>query len=806
MASPDLLTQLQKTLGDAYQVDREFARGGMSRVFVAHDRVLGREVVVKVLSPEIAGSVSIERFQREIQLAARLQHPHIVPVISAGESGQLPYLMMPLVAGESLRVRLQRTGELPTDEAIRILRDVATALEYAHANGIVHRDIKPENILLSGGSAVVTDFGVAKALSAATEPSGGSSQLTGTGVALGTPTYMAPEQAAADPGVDARADIYAWGIVAYEMLTGAPPFAGRTMTAMIAAHIAEPVPAIHRPGIPQRLAELVMKSLRKRPADRPQSAQEVVAELDSIMSAGGGGESEQRAARLLGGRKYWALGLAAAVLLAAGLAYGRLYGRGGAAPAMKRIAVMPFVNASGSADDDYFADGMSEELGASLGRVRGIQVASHSSVFSFKGREVDPREVGRQLSVDAVLEGRVRRAGQRLRVTAQLTDVNNGFSIWSDSYERDAKDVFAVQDEISSAIASALALKFSEKTVATPSSETQGTADPQAYDLYLRARYYWHQRGADNLRTAISFFERAISRDANFARAYAGLASASALLTEYSYNAAADADARAETAAIHALAIDSSVAEAYLARGLVAVHQWRWSDAGAAYRKALVLDPGNATAHQWYGELLYTRGEGDSSLAEMRRARALDPLAPIPAVALSYALYLNRKYQESVREGERAAELAPALAIVRRMLAESYLQTGDTARALESARLAVNFDSERSNSRGILAHVEARTGHRADAIAMVKRIVSDGKGADASGADLLGYVGLGDTAAALSAVERLVPARSPIVTSWSFPLDPIFDPLRASPRWKAALLRTGLSLRPGSGEGVRPGA
>jgi hypothetical protein len=287
--SQSVRDQLQSALGDAHVLDRELGGGGMSHVFLAHERALGRQVVVKVLLPELAAGVNVERFRREIQLAAQLQHPHIVPVLTAGEADGLPYFIMPFVAGESLRARIARGGELPIAESLRILRDVVSALAYAHARGVVHRDVKPDNVLLSGGVAVVTDFGVAKAVSASSG-SGGGSNITSLGVALGTPAYMAPEQATASPTVDHRADLYALGVVAYEMLTGRPPFTGRTPQAVLAAHVMEDVYPVERlrPAVPLMLATLVNECLAKSPADRPQSAAEVMHVIDSVATPSGG--------------------------------------------------------------------------------------------------------------------------------------------------------------------------------------------------------------------------------------------------------------------------------------------------------------------------------------------------------------------------------------------------------------------------------------------------------------------------------------------------------------------------------------
>jgi eukaryotic-like serine/threonine-protein kinase len=785
MAGRDLLGQLQRTLGDGYTVERELARGGMSRVYLAKEKSLDRDVVVKALSPDLAADVNFERFSREIRLAGRLQHPHIVPLLSAGDSDGTPFYVMPFVEGESLRQRLLRTGELPVDETLRILRDVATALEYAHRQGIVHRDIKPENILLSGGAAVVTDFGVAKAISAATAGESASG-LTTAGVALGTPAYMAPEQASADPSTDQRADIYAWGVIAYEMLTGAPPFSGRSTQATIVAHLAEPVPEIHRVGTPPRLTQLVMRALAKRPADRPQSAQELVLELDALASTGI--TPVEGTPLKKNGRGLRALAWVGGALAVAAIAFivarerHTPFPSGFSTSGAKRIAVLPFANESGTRGDDYFADGMSEELGSALGKVRGVQVASHSSAFSFKGKDIDVKEVGRKLEVDAVLEGTVRRAANRLRVTAELTDVSNGLSLWSDSYERDSKDVFAVQDDIARAIAAALEVRFAAAPSNGGQRDVQGTADPEAYDLFLRGRYFWHKRGGDNLKRSMEFFRAAGARDPKFARAFAGLASAEVLYTEYADSAPRALNDSALAAADKALTLDPTVSEAYIARGLVDVHRWKWDDARNAYRTAIQLDPTSATAHQWLGELYYTLGQMDSSIVEMRRAKALDPLAPVPAIALSYALFGARRFAESVREAERARELAPELGLIARVLALGYLQLGDSAKARAAARKTIELEPGQATALAVFAIVAARTGHRSEALETLAAL----KGRHAAPMSILmADLGLGQTADALSELRKLVEARDPAFTQNPL-VDPIFDPIRGTEGFRQA--------------------
>src|SRR5688572_3012885 len=549
-----LRERLQADLGHGLVIERELGGGGMSRVFVAEERALDRRVVVKVLAPELAAGVSVDRFRREIQLAAGLQHPNIVPVLSAGEvtdaasgSGNvLPYFTMPYVAGASLRERIGE-GPISVGEAIAVLRDVARGLAHAHGHGIVHRDIKPENILLAGSAAAVTDFGVAKALSSARRTTPGGA-LTVVGMSLGTPAYMAPEQAAGDPDTDHRADLYALGVVGYEMLAGAAPFAGRSPQAVIAAHLAErPAPVDQRrKGVPPALAALIMRCLAKEPAERPQSAEEFLAALDAAPAPG-----STRGARI---------GMAVLALLAAGLA-AWIALRPAGAPAgadLSAVAVLPFVNTSGDPRDEYFSDGMTDELASALTRVPGLRVASRTSAFSFKGEPgLDVREIGQRLGVGAVLEGTVRRDGDRLRLGAQLTNTADGLSIWSDSYEREVEDIFEVQDELARAIVGALASRLAAggtEAAGAPRHPARRSRDLEAYDLYLRGRYFWHQRGDTALRTAAAHFEDAIARDPDFAPAHAGLADVLALLPVYGTTPADSVLPRARAEAERAIA------------------------------------------------------------------------------------------------------------------------------------------------------------------------------------------------------------------------------------------------------------
>ena len=665
-----LQEQLQTALGSAYRVERELGGGGMSRVFVAEELRFRRKVVIKVLSATLAESVSAERFEREVMLAAQLQQANIVPVITAGDVDGVPYYTMPFIEGESLRTRLSRGG-LSITESVVILRDVARALAYAHERGIVHRDIKPENVLLSGGAAVVTDFGIAKAISASrTQAPGGT--LTVVGTSLGTPAYMAPEQAVGDE-VDHRADIYAWAVVAYEMLAGAHAFAGKTTSQqMIAAHIAEaprPITQV-RKGVPAALASLVMGALEKNPDKRPQSAQALLTALEN--SAG----EPPRESAFAGWAAHWsarkiAAGVAGLVVLVAALYGGSrlVSSRDAGAPdstgasdvvaatGIRTIAVLPFVNTGGNAQDEYFSDGMTDELAHALSRLPDVRVAARTSTYAFKGKSASVQEIGKALNVAGVVEGTVRRAGDRLRVTAQLTNASDGLVVWSHTYETRATDVFQVQDEFTKAIVSAIAPTLAGGRASTVAEASRGTDDPEAYDLYLKGRYFFAQRGARSLGAAAEHFRRAIAKDPDFARAHAGLAMVHAVLPGY-VTVNSDSVLRlAIQSGTRALELDSTLADAHLALGNALTSRMNFTDSERHLRKAIALEPDNATAYFWYAIQLQSRGLIEESLVKLRRATELDPLSVVIGGNLAIGLYLARRFPDAITQASRMLEL-----------------------------------------------------------------------------------------------------------------------------------------------------
>lgn len=779
----DVRETLQQTLGGSYRIERELGGGGMSHVFVAEDLALGREVVIKVLAPEMAAGVDADRFERETQLVARLQHSYIVPLLAAGVADGCPYYTMPFVQGESLRERLERTGELPIRDGIKVLRDVAEALAYAHERGVVHRDIKPANILLTQDHAFVTDFGIAKAVGAATTHA--HSSLTSAGFAVGTPAYMAPEQALGDPATDHRADIYAFGVLAYEVLAGHPPFSQRSDRAVAAAHALEqprPLDQV-RPAVPAELAALVMRCLEKRPADRPQSASELVGTLDRLAATNLHTATIRSTAARAPRRTRAAV--FSAVLLAA--ASGALYAVHVArrAPAEVRLAVLPFENL-GAPTDEYLADGIAEEIGNKLAGVPGLVVIGRRSAAHLKRAGAAPHDVGKRLDADYVLDGSVRWAraasGESVvRVIPQLIRVSNAAQVWGEPYEGSLAQVFQLQTDIAEKVTEAVRLRL------LPSQRTALRRRPTsvaAYDNYLLGRYLWKQRGAA-LERAAERFEEAIRHDPTFAPAYSGLADSYILFRVNGITSlsADEAFARAKAAAVKAVQLDSSLAESWASLGLILLEE-DVQGAHDAYRRAIALDPSYATAQQWYGELLSHIGRYEEAIAVGRKAVQLEPFTAVAHMVLALPLAALRRYPEAEAELRRASEIDPTFTAVRFLAARIFLEQGKAELARTSlVRAGINpADAAALTRRPRNARERERAIRAATTGAFTTNFYR---------AVFLTWVGEYDLA--LDFLERSAQDReAPILALRG---THIFDPLRGHPRFQLVLDGIGLSDR-----------
>ncbi len=581
----------------------------MATVHLAEDMKHRRPVAVKILHAHLAAHMGTERFLREIEIAAQLSHPHILTLIDSGATEGSLYFVMPYVEGESLRQRLDRERALPLDAALRIAREVASALGYAHARGIVHRDIKPENVMLHEGGAFVTDFGIARAVSAAGD------SLTLTGTALGTPAYMSPEQAAGERELDARSDIYSLGCVVYEMLTGDAPFRGPNAQAVMMRRFTEsPAPVRSaRPEVPEAVDAAVTRALARDPADRFAAAADLATALES---------------------------------------------RSAAAPASdapRSVAVLPFADMSPERDQEYFGDGIAEEIISALSRVDALRVAARTSSFAFKGKNEDIAAIGARLRVGAVVEGSIRKAGNRLRVTAQLVSAADGFQLWSERYDRDLEDVFAIQDEIAANIVQALRVVLSsemKRAIGRPRTEHIA-----AYEHYLRGRQYLHQFREKSLKFARRMFERAIEIDPRYMLAYAGLADCSSFL--YMYHDASDANLQqASSASLRALELGPDVAEAHASRGLALTLLRDDDGAAREFETAIRLDPRLFEAHYFYGRASLQRGAHEDAARHFGDASEVRPEDYQSPSLQAQALEASGRRAEGSAVRRRAAQLA----------------------------------------------------------------------------------------------------------------------------------------------------
>ncbi len=661
----DIPDALRDALADRYRLERKLGEGGMATVYLARDLRHDRDVAVKVLKPDLAHVLGGDRFLREVRIAAKLSHPHILPLHDSGEANGFLYYVMPFVKGQSLRERLSREGELPVSDAIRMLKEIADALAHAHDEGIVHRDIKPDNVMVSGRHVLVSDFGVAKAVSEAT----GRNALTTAGVALGTPSYMAPEQAAGDPNVDQRADIYALGALAYELLTGHPPFLGRTPQMVLAAHVTEvPEPVRKtRPAVPVALADAVGRCLEKKPADRFQSAADLVAMLESLETPSGGHPPAEvpRRSAASSRRRIAVAGAAGVVLLLAGGIGVALLMRGGTvagAAERRSLAILPFSNTSGDPANDAFTNGLHDDLLTQVSKIAALRVTSRTSVMEYRGTTKNIRDIGAELGVATILEGGVQRAGNRVRVNAQLIDATTDRHLWAENYNREltAANVFAIQGEIAQSIARALEARLSPAEHAAIARRP--TENIQAYEHYLRglAAGYW-----DNDTVAVTEFERATELDPGYAAAWAAESRAYAwqhrLMGQHfrdGSHSAVESARRSREALRHAIALDSSALETRLAQAYAEYYlNWDFEAALRHLEPLSVQYPNNAELHNAIA-LQYRRlGRWDESLARMQRALELDSRNPDIWPELGWTLFRMGRHRQALETYETARQL-----------------------------------------------------------------------------------------------------------------------------------------------------
>jgi serine/threonine protein kinase/Flp pilus assembly protein TadD len=629
------------TFAGRYQIIEELGKGGMAKVYKVFDTEINEKVALKLLKSEIsAQEKTIERFRNELKFARKIIHKNVCRMYDLGREQDTFYITMEYISGEDLKNMIRMMGQLNIEKAISIVKQVCEGLAEAHRLGVVHRDLKPQNIMIDrDGNARIMDFGIARSLKA--------KGITGEGTIIGTPEYMSPEQVEGSEA-DHRSDIYSLGVIFYEMVTGRVPFEGDTPFSIAIKHKAEapPNPRRFNERIPEDIIRVILRCMEKSKEKRYQTAGQLLSELS-----------------MLDKEKY-------------------VPGKTDDMKEGSSIAVLPFADLSPGKDQEYFCDGIAEELINALTKIEKLKVASGSSAFQFKGKGHDIHEIGEKLKVKTVLEGSVRKAGNRLRIAAQLVNVADGYHLWAEKYECEMEDIFAIQDEISLAIVEKLKVKLlkeeKERLI------KRHTKDVEAYNLYLKGRYFWNKRTKEGFRRAVQYFEQAIAEDPSFSLAYSGLADTHNLLGFYCLLAPSETFPKAKAASLRALEIDATIAEAYASLGFANLYyDWNWQEARKNLTKAIELGPGYPTAHHWYAEYLVVMGRMEEALSEARQALEFDPFSLIMNVLLGWVFYYSGRFDQALDQFQKTLDMDPDFSPAHFFLGLTHVQNALFEEALE---------------------------------------------------------------------------------------------------------------------------
>src|SRR5438105_3452126 len=793
-----------------YEIRAKIGAGGMGEVYLAQDTKLDRKVALKILPADVAAQPDrMKRFVQEAKAASALNHPNIITIHEIDEWGSsatiregVHFIATEFIDGETLRERM-RNAPMKLAEVLDVAAQIASALSAAHAAGIVHRDIKPENVMLRrDGIVKVLDFGLAKLTEPVppeavdTEAPTRTAIKTESGVVMGTAIYMSPEQARGLQ-LDARTDIFSLGVLIYEMVAGRLPFEGSNTNEIVASILCdrEPPPLARYAGnVPAELERIVSKALRKEREERYQSVKDLLldlrslqhrlkfeAELErskppevdraaaainsdklsagtSIASASPAGVAAQTATggeSLTTGstshRRSVTIAIAALVIAAAGFAYFFYFGR--VTSAIDSIAVLPLANTSNDPNTEYLSDGISEALINSLTELQQLRVVARSTAFRYKGKEIDPQAVGRELSVRAVLMGTVRQTGDTLNIQVDLVDATTGAQLWGREYERKVSDVLSVKQAIAREVTEKLRLRLSGEDEQRLAKRDMTNAE--AYQFYLRGRYFWNKRTAESIDKAIQEFQQAIDHDPNYALGYVGLADCYLAREIYAVGSSNEHLAKARAAADRALEVNDSLSEAHTSSAMVYLSQWRLREAGEEFKRAISLNPNNPIAHQWFGAYFQCSGRSDDALRELKRAQELDPLSPIITVGVALEYLSKHDSNSAIEQCQRVIELDPRIHGAHHNLGFAYLQQHRYEEAIAELQKAVELSGRLSLNLASLGYCYALAGKRAEALAIIRELEERYARGQATGLQLATvYAGLGDKDHAFAWLEK----------------------------------------------------
>ncbi len=737
------------TFAGRYQIIEELGKGGMGRVYKALDKEVNEKMAIKLIKSEIAADKkTIDRFRNELKFSRKISHKNVCRMYDLNKEEDSYYITMEYVDGKDLKSMIRMMGQLTVKKAISIAEQMCDGLTEAHRLGVVHRDLKPQNVMIDKeGNVRIMDFGIARSIEAR--------GITDEGIIVGTPEYMAPEQVEGK-GIDHLSDIYSIGIILYEMVTGKVPFEGHTPLSIAMKHMTEKPqePREINDQIPTDLSRVILKCMEKKKENRFMKVDEILFDLKNI---GIGKPKVEKAKEMT-----W----------------------------KNSIAVLPFTDLSPKKDQEYFCDGLAEEIINALNKIKDLRVVARTSAFSFKGKELDISKVGKQLNVDTVLDGSVRKAGNRLRITAQLINIIGDYHLWSEKYDRDMEDIFAIQDDISQAIVTKLKIKLigDERALLTK----RYTENLKAYHLYLKGRHFWNKRTKQSLKQSIGYFQQAIKIDPDYALAYAGLADAYNILGSYEMLPPLEAYPKAKEAAMKALEIDDKLAEAYTSIARVKNRfDWDWSGSEEHFKKAIELNSSYAMGHSWYSILLRSLGRFDEALTIINKALEIDPLSLPINTTIGSIFYFAQNYDQAIMQCKKALELDSNFTWAHAVLASAYLQKSLFKEAIAEFKKAVSLSRASTWYVAELAHAYAVKGDKNKALNTLDELLEQSKKDYVPVAEIaMIYTGLNNKEKAIEWLEKAFIERSDKLVNLK--VEPRLANLRSEPNFKALLKKMGL--------------